>query len=86
MKIWNVGFLGYVLIVIKKKLEIWDRVRSLYVGTRFPWICLGDFIEINDHPEKGGGRMKGFSKTYKFQKLISDMGFVDAGFQGPMFT
>lgn len=76
----------YASSVFKDRMENWDALRRLKGNIQLAWLCVGDFNEIVDQFEKGGGEMKQSRNICNFQKLISDLQLVDVGFHGPRFT
>lgn len=46
----------------------------------------GDFNDISNAGEKGGGRVKAQKNMVSFNKLIADLQLTDVGFKGQQFT
>ena len=50
-EVWRfIGFYGE--LVIRKRIEAWNKLRLLNTKHNLPWLCTGDFNEITRHSKK----------------------------------
>ena len=47
-----------------------------------PWLCIGDFNEIQCDEEKVGGVRKNWKLLAEFREAMDESGLVDMGFLG----
>jgi hypothetical protein len=83
--IWH--FTGFYGEPSSDKKEVsWRALRTLNVGMRRPWLCMGDFNEVFMSYEKEGGQPKSQASMDKFREALEDCQLDDLGFSGDMFT
>lgn len=60
----------------------------MHLNTRgdLPWVCMGDFNEINHRGEKVGGGERPEWQLRAFSSAINKRKLRDMGFMGPEFT
>ncbi|XP_050264146.1 uncharacterized protein LOC126708397 [Quercus robur] len=69
-----------------RRIEAWNKLRSLNSRQNRPWLCAGDFNEIIRHDEKLGGPRREHNQMQLFRDVIDECGFMDLGFVGSKFT
>lgn len=78
------GFYGD--LDISRRIEAWDRLRTLNYNPDVPWLCAGDFNEIIRQDEKKGGAIRSHGKMQLFRDVIEECGFMDLSYVGTRFT
>lgn len=64
----------------------WKAMRTLNVGRRRPWLCVGDFNEILFSHEKEGGLPRPQVCMDRFRQALEDCSLEDLGFTVDAFT
>lgn len=78
--------IGCVLMVTEKKRDENWRLFYKHSSQERSYLAAGDFNEVSEQDEKGGGKGVDARTVNKFHSLISELNLIDAGFQGPKFT
>jgi hypothetical protein len=69
-----------------QRIHSWTLVRRLAGMSTLPWVCMGDFNEIQFDREKLGGVRKSWQSLLNFWEAVMDSGLEDMAFRGPNFT
>lgn len=68
-----------------KRRITWKLLHLLNNQLNLPWLCVGDFNEIQyNHEKKGGARAQ--SQMEGFRMALSDCGVRDMGYVGDKYT
>lgn len=60
----------YASCDFNERMDNWNKLRRFKLSNDLAWLCVGDFNDILEHSEKGGGRVKNPRNISCFQKLI----------------
>ncbi|XP_042950096.1 uncharacterized protein LOC122282211 [Carya illinoinensis] len=82
---WLVSFV-YAPAQWKQKASFWNHLNSIHNSFTGPWLCIGDFNDLQNQPDKSGGRPVTSSSIGGLQNLMDSCGLIDIGFSGPSFT
>lgn len=84
-KVWLV-MLVYGSPSVTFRQLLWDSVRRIGMSCSNPWVLLGDFNAVLYADERSSGLLGQGNKDRAFCSLVDEMGLVDLGFSGPLFT
>lgn len=68
------------------KHQFWDNMEDLAASISEPWVLVGDFNAVSSQQEKQGGKPFDCSSRYGLTAFVTDIGFIDLGFNGNPFT
>nr|XP_048336943.1 uncharacterized protein LOC107411956 [Ziziphus jujuba var. spinosa] len=66
--------------------SFWTELSEAISSGSEVWMCMGDFNDIIDQEEKIGGRKVTSKSNYFLRNFIANMGALDLGFCGTMYT
>ncbi|XP_060670431.1 uncharacterized protein LOC107411957 [Ziziphus jujuba] len=66
--------------------SFWTELSKAISSGSEVWMCMGDFNDIIDQEEKIGGRKVTSKSNYFLRNFIANMGALDLGFCGTMYT
>lgn len=76
----------YVTLIPTLKLTFWEFLSMAIRNKGDIWVCIGDFNKIVSQKEKVRGRMFISTTRSLLKGFIYDVGIIDLGFHGNLFT
>ncbi|CAL1383060.1 unnamed protein product [Linum trigynum] len=70
----------------RDKWQTWDMIRQLSDQWDGPWLCGGDFNQVQSADEKKGGNLTAEPTMNEFNECLWYAGLQDMGFQGYPYT